>query len=41
MSEAGLLIRRRVLFPMIEQALPAEELDLLGAAVARMENGHE
>lgn len=31
----------RVLFPMIEGTLPAEELELLGAAVARAEAGSD
>jgi hypothetical protein len=39
--ESHIRFEERVLFPMIEEALPVDELERLGAAFARAESGGE
>ena len=39
--ESHIRFEERVLFPMIEEALPVDELERLGAAFARAEADHE
>ena len=39
--ESHIRFEERVLFPMIEEALPVDELERLGAAFARAEAEHE
>jgi iron-sulfur cluster repair protein YtfE (RIC family) len=39
--ESHIRFEERVLFPMIEEALPVDELERLGAALARAEAKHE
>ena len=39
--ESHIRFEERVLFPMIEEALPVDELERLGAAFARAEAGGE